>query len=266
MPSPKRSRPPVARTSWDPVAAWYQGMVGESGHKFHQKYAIPAILDLLRPREGEHILDIGCGPGVLAPFIADAGARYTGVDASARLLQFAQERHGGDGRFLLGDARNLSGLRELRQGEFDAVTFLLSIQDMDPLDEVLRSAAWALRDGGHAVVLMTHPCFRVPRQSGWGWDDERKLRFRRVDRYLTPLPVPMKPYPGQQAGVTRSFHRPLEMYLNGLAANDMLVDRVSEIPAYDEREASAHPRAENLADREIPLFLGLRARKISAAH
>ncbi len=47
---------------------------------------------------------------------------------------------------------------------------MLSIQDMDPLSDVLESAAWAPNLDGRVVILMTHPCFRVPRQSGWGWD------------------------------------------------------------------------------------------------
>lgn len=254
-------RRPTVRTSWDPVAEWYQGMVGEGGHKYHQRVAIPALLDLLDPRPDEHILDIGCGPGALAPAISEAGARYTGVDASERLLQFAREHHGGRGRFLLGDARNLAALRELRAGGFDAATFLLSIQDMDPLREVLDSAAWAVRPGGHVAILMTHPCFRVPRQSGWGWDEGRKLRYRRVDRYLTELPVPMKPYPGQ-TGVTRSFHRPLHEYVNGLAACGLLLDRMLELPTFEEHRGGEHARAETLSDREIPLFLGLRARRV----
>lgn len=238
------------------MADWYKGMVGEGGHRYHQRYAIPALMDLLNPRGGERILDVGCGPAPLAPFIDEVGAEYVGVDASARLLDAAREHHGEEGTFLLGDARKLWSLPDLSEGEFDAVTFLLSIQDMDPLGDVLRSAAWALRPGGHIAILMLHPCFRIPRQSGWGWDDERKLQFRRVDRYLTPLPVPMR------GGATRSFHRPLEDYINGLAVNDMLLDRLAEIPAYDEREAQSQTRAENIADREIPLFLGLRARKI----
>ncbi len=255
----KSSRRPAARTSWDPVAEWYQGMVGEGGHKYHRRYAIPAILDLLAPRAGEYILDIGCGPAPLAPFIADAGAHYVGVDASPRLLEAARQHHGRDGRFILGDARELHDLPGIHAGDFDAVTFLLSIQDMDPLDAVLRSAAWALRPGGNIVMLMTHPCFRVPRQSGWGWDEGRKLRFRRVDRYLTPLPVPMKPPSG---GATRSFHRPLEAYINGLAAHGMLTEQIAEIPAFDERDKKGQVRADNLSDREIPLFLGIRAVKL----
>ena len=264
MTKKKQSRKSKVRTSWDPLAHWYDGWVGKGGSKHHRKLAIPAVLELLDPQPDEKILDIGAGQGVLAPFIAQARAQYTGVDVSAELLRLARQHHGGQARFIQGDARDLAALPELHEGGFDAVVFLLSVQDMDPLDQVLGSAAWALKTGGRAVLLMTHPCFRVPRQSGWGWDEGRKLQYRRVDRYLTPLPVPLKPYPGQQTGVTLSFHRPLHEYVNGLADCGLLVDRVQEIPTYKVRRTGPRAKAENLANKEIPLFLGLRARKIGA--
>ena len=245
---------------WDPVADWYTGWVGEAGSEHHRYLAIPAVLDLLAPARGEQILDIGAGPGVLAPAIAKAGASYLGLDASPRLLAYARRIHGRHGRFLLGDAARLNRLPELQGGSFDGAVFLLSVQDMDPLDAVLASAAWALRSGGRLVILMTHPCFRVPRQSGWGWDEGRKLRFRRVDRYLTPLAVPLKPYPGGR-GVTRSYHRPLEAYVSGLANCGLLIDRLLEIPTYQIASEGPHARADNLANREFPIFLGMRARK-----
>jgi hypothetical protein len=154
-------------------------------------------------------------------------------------------------------------MRELREASFDAVVFLLSLQDMDPLDDVLAGAAWALKRGGHAVLLLTHPAFRIPRQSGWGWDENRKLVYRRIDRYLTPLPVPLKSFPGREIqGVTRSYHRPLQDYINGLSTHGLLTDRMVEVPAHKLAGAAQNPRAENLARKEIPLFLGLRARKI----
>jgi ubiquinone/menaquinone biosynthesis C-methylase UbiE len=242
------------------VADWYIGWVGEAGSEHHRRLAIPAVLDLLAPTAGEHILDIGAGPGVLAPLIARAGAHYTGVDASPRLLAFARRRHGAHGRFLQGDATHLAALPELRANTFDGAIFMLSIQDMDPLDAALRSAAWALRPGGRTVLLMTHPCFRVPRQSGWGWDEGRQLCYRRVDRYLTQLAAPMKTYRGRP-GTTRSFHRPLEAYINGLAAQGLLVEQLREIPTYKGRPNGSRASAEDMANQEIPLFLGLRARK-----
>src|SRR5581483_7766663 len=105
-------------------------------------------------------------------------ASYVGVDASPRLLDIARRRHQDEGRFILGDATRLPAIRELENGSFDAVVFLLSLQDMDPLEPVLQGAALMLRPLGRMVVLLTHPAFRVPRQSGWGWDEGRKLVYR----------------------------------------------------------------------------------------
>lgn len=246
---------------WDPVADWYTGWVGADGSEHHRRLAVPALLDLLEPAAGEHVLDVGCGPGVLAPHVAGAGARYTGVDASRRMVSFARRHHGARGRFLLGDATRLGELPELGDARFDAVAFLLSIQDIDPLEDALASAAGLLRRGGRLVLLMTHPCFRVPRQSGWGWDAGRRLQFRRVDHYLTPLAVPMKRFGADGRGATRSYHRPLGDYVNGLAACGLLAERVREIPTYRAAAPGPRARAEKRAVREIPLFLGLRAVK-----
>lgn len=263
VPTGRRGHPTAAPTSWDALAAWYDGWVGEGGSQHHREAAIPAVLRLLEPQPGERILDIGAGQGVLAPFIARAGATVVGVDASPRLLEMARQRHSGEGTFLLGDARRLTEIPGLREGSFDAVVFLLSLQDMDPLEPALAGASWALRSTGRVVLLLTHPSFRIPRQSGWGWDEGRKLVYRRIDRYLTPLPVPMKPYPGkEQRGVTRSFHRPLEAYVNGLASQGLFVDRLEEIPVQRIVAGQADSRADKLARQEIPLFLGIRARKL----
>src|SRR5687767_1549998 len=87
--------------SWDAVAAWYTGWVGAAGSEHHRRLAVPAILDLLALSPGEHVLDFGCGPGVLAPDAARVGARYTGLDTSPRLLAFARRHHGSAGRFLV---------------------------------------------------------------------------------------------------------------------------------------------------------------------
>lgn len=261
MSSKRRKRLSAPATSWDPLARWYDGWVGKEGSEHHRRLAIPAVMELLDARPGEQVLDLGAGTGVLAPFVVAAGAQYTGVDASEKLLQLARQHHGRQGRFLLGDAGNLPALPELEAGQFDAVVFLLSIQDMDPLDRAVESAAWALRPGGRVVILMTHPCFRVARQSGWGWDEGRKLQFRRVDRYLTPLAVPLKAFPGRARGVTRSFHRPLKDYVNALGANGLFISRMLEIPGY-QTGSGAGSRAEKLAHQEFPLFLALRAWKV----
>jgi ubiquinone/menaquinone biosynthesis C-methylase UbiE len=60
---------------------------------------------MLEPRPGEHVLELGCGPGALAPHVVAAGARYTGVDLSHKLIAAARRHHGHRGRFVVGDDR-----------------------------------------------------------------------------------------------------------------------------------------------------------------
>lgn len=249
----------AAGDSWERVAAWYDGWVGSGGSRYHQALAIPTVLDLLDPGPGEEILDIGAGQGVLAPHIAARGGRYTGIDASPRLIELARRRHDAAGRFLVGDARRLPMTPGLRAHGYDAAIFLLSIQDMDPLEAIFASLDWALRPTGRVVVLMTHPSFRQPRHAGWGFDEGRKLVYRRVDTYLTPMAVPMKAL--GDAPPTRSYHRPLSSYVNGLAAVGFAVDALVELPDLSGEARPRGRRAETRADAEIPLFLGLRARR-----
>lgn len=245
-------------TGWDGVAYWYNGWVGEHGSDHHQKLAIPAVLDLLDLQQGEQVLDVGAGQGVLAAYIARCGGKYTGIEISPKLQRIARRQHGRHGQFVEGDARQLWQVRGIKPASFDAAVFLLSIQDMNPLVDVLQSVAWALRPEGRVVILMTHPCFHIPRQSGWGYDESRRLQYRRIDRYLTPLSVPMKPYTGRKRGVTISFHRPLSDYINGLAECGLLVDSLREITTYKQ----GRTKAEQDANSEIPVFLGLRARRM----
>lgn len=253
-------RDPPRETSWERVATWYDGWVGDRGSAYHQQLAIPAVLDLLQPQPGEEILDVGGGQGVLVPYLTEAGARVTVVDASPKLIAAAKRRHGRTrgARFLVADARRLPAVAGLEQGAYDAAVFLLCLQDMDPLDDVVRGTDWALADAARVVVLMTHPAFRQPRHSGWGFDEGRKLTYRRIDGYLTEMAVPMKSLGGGLP--TRSFHRPISAYVNAFAEAGFLTDAMLEVPDLPpERRPRKAAGGDARANAEIPIFLGLRA-------
>ncbi len=70
------------------------------------------VLELLAPQPGEHILDLGCGDGVLTEKIAAAGAIVVGVDASDTMVAAALARGL--------DARVVDGERLTFDAEFDA--------------------------------------------------------------------------------------------------------------------------------------------------
>ncbi|NTV94513.1 MAG: class I SAM-dependent methyltransferase [Thiobacillus sp.] len=74
-----------------------------------------ALVDLLAPRPGERILDLGCGTGDIAMAISERGARVVAVDASAAMVASARARFT-DLDFRVADATELDF-----EAEFDAV-------------------------------------------------------------------------------------------------------------------------------------------------
>ncbi len=52
-----------------------------------------AVFDLLAPRKGERIVDLGCGSGQLTAAIAEAGATVIGLDSSSEMLAAARAHY-----------------------------------------------------------------------------------------------------------------------------------------------------------------------------
>ncbi len=252
----KARRPGTAWTG--EVARWYESLIGEEGSGFHRDLIFPQTLRLLELKEGERVLDLACGEGAFCRVLHKLGVQAVGLDASRDLIRYARRKSDRGIRYLVGDAQKLGEV--FGAGEFDAIACLLAIQNIDPLGPVFAGCQRVLRPGGRLVLVMTHPCFRVPRQSGWGWDAERKLLYRRIDRYLSPLKVPIQVHPGSAPGIVSwSFHRPLQSYVNGLAQTGLCITALEEWPSHHVSGPGPRARAENRARAEVPLFLALRA-------
>lgn len=251
------------RGGWERVARWYDGMVGNSGSRTHQNTALAGILSLLPLKKGDTVLDIGCGQGVLAPRIFERGGQYVGIDSSKTMIAQAQSRHSRKGTFIVADAMRLASNKAVAtKGPFDACTFLLSIQDIPDAERAISQAALLLKINGIMVIFMTHPAFRIPRQSGWGFDSQRKLVYRRVDSYLSQLDVPMRTHHTTNKILTRSYHRPIGYYINALANSSISISKMEEISVTDD-EREFDEKSERRAHAEIPLFLALQGRKLS---
>ncbi|HET9647578.1 MAG TPA: class I SAM-dependent methyltransferase [Microlunatus sp.] len=120
---------------------------------------------------GRAVLDLGCGPGLVAERLAASGASVTGIDLSESSLAHAREsaaRQGLDIRYRMGDFRTLR----------DDQTYDLVLQSygefgtLDPqaLDVVLRASWRALRPGGALVFDVTAPAAHTaPTSRRWDW-------------------------------------------------------------------------------------------------
>jgi 23S rRNA-/tRNA-specific pseudouridylate synthase/2-polyprenyl-3-methyl-5-hydroxy-6-metoxy-1,4-benzoquinol methylase len=258
----QRLRPVKAErdTSWNTVAKWYDTLQESGASDHYTDVIIPGTLRMVGPHEGMRILDVASGQGVVSRAMSQLGASVTGVDAAPDLVAAANSR--GGGRFVVGDARKL-GDAKLEEG-FDAATCVMALGNIEPIDPVFEGIASLLKPGGGFVFVISHPSFRAPGQTFWGWDESggNTRQFRRVDGYLSAGQHRISMHPGDAPDVvTWTFHRPLQAYIKALAAAGFVVEALEEWAG--QRVSQPGPKAaeENRARREIPLFMAVRAVK-----
>ena len=267
--APKTTAPSAA-THWGEVADWYDQLVGEEGSDYHRNVVLPGAVRLLAATPTDAVIDIACGQGVLCRLLARQNVPTTGVDASADLIRLARDRNAQLGtqhsalstpEYHVGDARDLSRFPD---DHFAAAACLLAIQNIHPVNPVFQSVARVLRPMGRFVVVMMHPAFRNPKETHWGWDEQEKVQYRRVDKYLLPRKIPIVTHPGKGKDYTWTFHKPIEAYVKAARTAGLLIDALEEWPSHKTSTSGPRAPAENTARKEIPMFLALRAVKVAA--
>ncbi len=242
--------------SWEKAGKWYQNLVAQKGHYYHQHVVLPGALKLLDLKPGDKVLDLGCGNGVLAGQIP-AGVKYAGIDAAGNLIKAAKEQYR-DKMFVIGDAAKGFLNNEV---DFTHAAIILALQNMKDPGAVIKNCAEHLRLGGKLVIVINHPCFRIPRQSSWETDPQNKLQYRRINRYMSPLEIPITIHPGEGGSpVTWDYHYPLSTYAKFLGEAGFVIEKLEEWVSDKESEGKA-AKAENRARSEFPLFLAICAKK-----
>jgi arsenite methyltransferase len=127
------------------------------------------VAELLAPRPGEQILDVGCGPGHLTRELAEAvgpGGRVCGVDVSEQMLALAANT----GAELV----RVSGTDlPFDEEAFDAAVATQVYEFVTDLPAALAELRRVLRPGGRALILDTDWDSIV-------WHSSDRLRMQRV--------------------------------------------------------------------------------------
>lgn len=136
--SARRGRCVSTEKKWD--AALY-----DDKHAFVWELG-KGVLELLAPKQGERILDIGCGTGHLTAEIAAKGAEVVGIDSSAEMIGEARKKFP-QLNFEVMDAREI----RLDQ-KFDAVFSNAALHWIKELERVILGVARILKSGGRFVA------------------------------------------------------------------------------------------------------------------
>jgi len=126
---------PVSDQGWDPARyAKHARFVSDLG---------APVIDLLAPRAGEYILDLGCGDGALTARLMNYECTVLGIDASAEMIAAAKA---------LGLEAKVADACSLQfESEFNAVFSNAALHWMDQPANVIAGVWRALKPGGRFV-------------------------------------------------------------------------------------------------------------------
>ena len=105
-----------------------------------------SVIDLLDPKSGERILDLGCGTGQLTAQIAESGATVVGLDYSPSMINEAKRLYP-HVEFQLGDAHDF----ELSK-KFDGLFSNAALHWINDPSKVVACISRSLKPSGRMVV------------------------------------------------------------------------------------------------------------------
>ena len=129
-----------------PTDPWNPSLYRDK-HAFVYGYG-ESLLELLNPRPGERILDLGCGTGQLTAQIAEQGAEVIGLDASAEMITDARNNYP-DLEFLVADAADF-----YFEQPFDVIFSNATLHWVLHYRQAIRCMYDALKPGGRVVLEM----------------------------------------------------------------------------------------------------------------
>jgi len=110
------------------VPGIYKGLMRALGSdRWIQTY----VNDFLAPLPGQKMLDVGCGPAQVLPYLP--AVDYVGIDLNEKHIAYAREHFGGRGRFIVGNAAE-----DLNQeaGSFDLINVSALLHHLDDKEAI----------------------------------------------------------------------------------------------------------------------------------
>ena len=172
-------------------AHWFESVaryLGDSYLKYSftkgTKQEIDFLVETLPLREGDRVIDIGCGPGRHCIELAVRGYRAFGIDISETFIEQAKASAVEGASFRRLDARALQNEDELHE-KFDAAVCLcqgafgVMLDDSDDLD-VLRGAVAVLRPGGLLALSAFNSYFSIRHHTDAEFDVGRGVSHERT--------------------------------------------------------------------------------------
>lgn len=227
--------------------------------------------DLAAWKEGETVLDLGAGSGIIARMFAKKGAHVTGLDFSEAMLEKGRERSKREtlkGKIEYGkiDLMNYDEMAAYMENKerFDIITISTTLKSLPSLDPVAKALPLMLKPGGRVVVVDLHPAFSKPagHRGMEIYEDpntgkQQLSTYIKIPKYLNVPPSKSEAVRGQPEPLW-VFHRPFWSLMEPFFKNGLVLDAMRE-PAF---EGAPQPQqAQSYHNfQQTPMLLAFRLR------
>jgi SAM-dependent methyltransferase len=231
--------------SYDDIADAYAA--GVDSAPYNALYERPAMLELLPPVSGAHVLDAGCGAGWYAAELTTRGALVTAIDSSVAMIGHARDR------FASTSLNELARPVELRVADLEQP---LSFASEGAFDGIVSSLVLHyLRDWGPTLAEFQ----RILEPNGWLLFSTHHIAAEAIrldtSRYLDIEPI--EDY-WRWVGTVRYYRRPLSAIIEAITNAGPAVEKLVEPLPTDEFRKVKPDAYKRLLKR--PEFLLVRAR------
>jgi SAM-dependent methyltransferase len=263
---PPEIRESEVAANWDRNAAVWADQVRDGWDIFRVHWNNPAFLEFVGDLSGKTVLDAGCGEGNNTRIFARRGARMTGADLSAKMIELARAEEAREPLGIRYERASYTDLSDFAAESFDAVVSTMALMDGPDFPAAMREIARVLRPGGTLAYSILHPCFAT---KGMGWvndDSGRAVKFTVADYFNSEPFVEYWKFghaPNnadvEAFGVPR-FDRTLADYINPTIAAGLRLEKICE-PRAPESACALYPEAFTKFRDHIPWFFYVRASK-----
>lgn len=160
----------------------------------------PALKKMLPNVKNKSILDVGCGTGETAYYLAEKGALVTAIEPSVYMLDLCKNHK--NIRYFLMKAKDIGSFSK---ESFDIIICEMVLDNIRNLEKILEILRKVLKKNGHILISIPHP-FRYAFEKK-SWDDVKNWKLRNYFKEG-------RKQSNWNGNIVTHYHRKLSSYIN----------------------------------------------------